>query len=102
VLQITTARASATSTGTWECAKVESQYLGGQIFTEHDFYSQLATALDARSCYGHSLDRCGIYSAQVRGEPLNSCGAMPLNRERQIGEHFDKIVAVLDRVPLSC
>lgn len=75
--------------------------LGDQIFSERDFHSQLAIALGVRSYYGHNLDALwDLLSASVE-RPIEIVWRDAAQSRERLGEHFDKIVAVLERVRLQ-
>jgi ribonuclease inhibitor len=75
--------------------------LGDQIFTEHDFHSQIATAMDVRRSYGRNLDALwDLLSASVE-RPIEIVWRDAAQSRERLGEHFDKIVAVLERVRLQ-
>ena len=77
------------------------EILGDQISSERDFHSQLATALDVRRYYGHNLDALwDLLSASVE-RPVEIVWRDAAQSRERLGEQFDKIVSVLERVRLQ-
>ena len=74
---------------------------GDQIVSEQDFHSQLAKALGVEKYYGHNLDALwDLLSAGVE-RPVNLVWCDSSISKVHLGETFERIVSVLERVRLQ-
>lgn len=74
---------------------------GGLIVSERDFHSQLAKALGVERYYGHNLDALwDLLSVNVE-RPVNLVWLDSSISKVHLGETFEKIVSVLERVRLQ-
>lgn len=77
------------------------EIFGDKISCEHDFHMQLAQALGVQRHYGYNLDALWDLLSMGVERPLS---LIWLNSERSkaiLGNDFERIVAVLERVRLQ-
>lgn len=77
------------------------EILGDHITCEQDFHVQLAQALDVQRSYGHNLDALwDLLSASVE-RPIKLVWTSSAMSKAVLGDTFEKIVSVLERVRLQ-
>ena len=80
---------------------MDIEIFGKTINDEQDFHGQLAEALNVRQYYGRNLDALwDLLSASIE-RPIHLIWFDSMESKSKLGDVFDKIISVLDRVRMQ-
>ncbi|WP_322629317.1 barstar family protein [Halothiobacillus sp.] len=77
------------------------EILGDRIACEQDFHKQLAQALGVQKYYGHNLDALWDLLSTSVERPAYLVWTNSAMSKKVLGDTFEKIVAILERVRLQ-
>ncbi|WP_081086553.1 barstar family protein [Burkholderia stagnalis] len=80
---------------------MEVTICGKEIYGERDFHEQLADALGIQAYYGKNLDALRDLLEGSLERPVNLVWVDSAVSKAKLGESFDKIVSILERVKLQ-
>lgn len=77
------------------------EIMGGNVTCEQDFHEQLAQALGAQQYYGRNLDALWDLLSVGVERPVNLIWTNSATSKAVLGDVFERIVAILERVRLQ-